>query len=237
MNNPPEKLLTICICAYGDYPKLISRCLDSIVTEPLFFETTNLIIGANALSKPSYGEIDARIPEGQEVSIIRSFDNVNKSGMRRMMISLVETPFIVSVDDDIILKPGWLRQMREHVESCNRNVDVAGVTLATTYGKPRNTRIKSIPYSLYPWRKKWWKWKRNGSSDRIPFPGGGCHLMRTEFIREHDFPDFNMLIDHDDILLGDLIIQTNGRYASFPSDLNEKIIIDLTASRGDHWKG
>jgi hypothetical protein len=237
VSNSFEKLLTIGICVYGDYPLLISRCLDSIINEPLFFETTNLIIGANAVSKPSYREIEARIPQGQEISVIRSYDNVNKSGMRRMMISLVETPFIVSVDDDIILKPGWLRQMRDFIESCERNIDVAGVTLATTHGTPRNSRIKSLPYSLYPWRKKWWKWKRNGPSGQIPFPGGGFHLMRTEFIRKHDFPDFNMLIDHDDILLGDLIIQSDARYASFPADLNEKIIIDLTASRGDHWKG
>lgn len=238
IHSPGEKKpYTMCICAYGDFPHLIGRCLDAMVHEPQFFQYVDLIIGGNMLSDASYREIQHRIPKDVAITVVRSHENLNKSGMRRIMLSHVETPYTISCDDDIILKPGWLRKLHNHLMKHAPYLDASGFTLITTHAAPKTDKFRNMPYELYPVRKKWWRARKEEKDGVIKFPGGGFHIMRTEFVRQNDFPDFSMLIDFDDILLGDLVTQAGGYYVSFPTDLYEKIIIDLTPSRGDHWKG
>jgi hypothetical protein len=234
-----QKLLTACVCAYGDTPGMLSRCLTSLTEEPRFAEVSALIVGCNAVSEDCIQVIRSFQNQGLPVSIIRSKTNLNKSGMRRIMVTLVDSKYIASCDDDIFLKPGWLRRTRDFLtEAPPPGPDAAGCTLFSKHFQLQDTKIDSnVPYVMYAARRKWWQSKKPRMDDHIPFPGGGFHLMKTEFIRQHDYPDCRMLIDFDDILLGDLIVQVGGMYMCFPPHLGEHVIVDLNPSRGERGFG
>ena len=53
----------------------------------------------------------------------------------------------------------------------------------------------------------------------------------------YDYPDCGMRIDWDDVLLGDLVTQMEGKQISFSDELTRKIVVDEIASRGQHGGG
>lgn len=243
INDPGDvvgsKLLTVCVCAYGDSPDMLSRCLASLCNEPRFAETSALIVGCNAVSEEGIRAIHSVQKRGIPITLVRSATNLNKSGMRRMMVTLVDSKYIASCDDDIFLKPGWLRRTCDFLTNePSPGPDAAGCTLFSKYHRLQDTRIdREVPYVMYAARRKWWRWNKPKGSTHIPFPGGGFHIMKTDFIRQHDYPDSRMFIDFDDILLGDLMVQVPGVYAPLPPLLKEHVIVDLNPSRGERGQG
>lgn len=233
------KLLTACVCAYGDHPTLLFRCLQSLCEEQRFAERSALIVGCNAVSDEGLKVIYSFRKRGFPVSVIRSRRNLNKSGMRRMMATLADSRYIASCDDDIFLKPHWLRRVCEFITDAPApGPDAAGCTLYSKYYPLRESPINGeVPYSMYAVRRKWWRWRKPEREAHIAFPGGCFHLIKTEFIRTNDYPDSSMLIDYDDILLGDLILQVGGIYTSFPTSIRELVIVDLNPSRGTRGHG
>jgi hypothetical protein len=239
VQEPTPGLLTVAVCTYGDFPVFIDRCMKSILREPRGTGGSSIIVGCNAVSAATVAAIVRNRDCGWPVSIALSRHNLNKSGMRRILLTLAESEYVASIDDDITLKPGWLRKLQRFLTTASEGtLDATGCTLLSRY-RPLQVGLfqGEFPYSCYPLRKRWWRWKKPTDGPDILFPAGGFHVMRTDFVRTHDYPDFQMLIDFDDILLGDLILQTGGVYSGFPLELVELIIVELNRSRGVHGSG
>ncbi len=65
------------------------------------------------------------------------------------------------------------------------------------------------------------------------FPVGGCVLMRTSFVKKHNYPDVAMIKRFDDIILGDLCEQVKGRLRGFSRELHQLTKINAGKRRGE----
>lgn len=229
----PAPLLSTCLCAYGDHPELALRCLDSIFKENIPASEMELLIGCNDVSRDVMGQLERRALHSPYGLFIRSPYNFNKSGMQRFTFRLARAPYILSLDDDMYFRSGWFSEMKAFLEA-RRPFDVAGRLHTLTNrgwwsGKKR-------PYDQFVRRKHWWRDKTPHGVE-VHFPAGQCYLVRREFALRHDYPDCGMRIDWDDVLLGDLVAQMEGRQVAFSDNLTKHIIVDEIASRGEHGGG
>lgn len=226
-------LYSICVCTYGHHPELILRCLDSILGEPFPKKNLEVILGCNAVSDEVMCEIDRRNRDGFISTIIRSPLNYNKAGMQRFMFRIARSPYILSLDDDMHFQPGWSPILREHILA-SHPVEVMGRLHALSNRTLWSGQKK--PYDTFCQKKRWWRGKRPYGLE-VVFPAGQCFLARTGFVLENDYPDLDMRIDWDDVLLGDLVTQVDGKQIWFPDPLMNRIIVDDIPSRGSHGGG
>lgn len=225
--------LSVCLCTYGDHPELTLRCLDSILRENAPSSDIELLIGCNDVSRDVMSQLERRALHAPYSIFIRSPRNLNKSGMQRLTFRLARAPLLLSVDDDIYFLPGWLHAMRDFLDSAP-SFDVAGRLHTLTNrgwwsGKKR-------PYQQFVERKRWWRNKTPHGLE-VHFPAGQCFIARRDFLLKHDYPDCGMKIDWDDVLLGDLVTQVDGKQVAFSDELTKKLIVDEVASRGEHGGG
>ena len=226
-------LLSICICTYGHHPELILRCLQSVITEPELDTKVEVILGCNAVSDAVMREIDRLHRDGKISTIIRSPINYNKAGMQRFTFRLARAPYILSLDDDMYFSFGWLARMKSTIRK-SHPFEVAGRLHALSNRTLWSGQKK--PYDTYCQKKRWWKGKRPYGLE-VVFPAGQCFLARARFLIENDYPDLDMRIDWDDVLLGDMVTQLDGTQIWFPDDLMKMITIDDIPSRGSHGGG
>ena len=226
-------LFSICLCSYGHHPELILRCIDSILAEPYSKKGLEIILGCNAVSDEVMREIDGRNRDGVIGTIIRSPVNYNKAGMQRFMFRAARAPYILSLDDDMYFHTGWLPLLRQHILG-SHPVEVMGRLHALSNRTLWSGQKK--PYDTFCQKKRWWKGKRPYGLE-IVFPAGQCFLAKTAFVLENDYPDLDMRIDWDDVLLGDLVTQVDGKQIWFPDQLISRIIVDDIPSRGSHGGG
>lgn len=231
--NQSGLLYSICVCTYGHHPDLILRCLDSIMNEPVANKGCEIILGCNAVSDQVMLEIDRRNREGVITTIIRSPENYNKAGMQRFMFRIARAPYILSLDDDMYFQPGWSTILRQHILA-SHPVEVMGRLHALSNRTLWSGQKK--PYDTYCQKKRWWRGKRPYGLE-VVFPAGQCFLAKTAFVLENDYPDLDMRIDWDDVLLGDLVTQVDGKQIWFPDPLINKITVDDIPSRGSHGGG
>jgi hypothetical protein len=231
--DPKLPLISICICTYGHHPELILRCLDSILGTPHLKNELEIILGCNAVSDEVMQEIDRRCRDGGVTTLIRSPLNYNKSGMQRFMFRIAQAPYILSLDDDMYFQAGWLPLLREHIQA-SHPVEVMGRLHALSNRTLWSGQKK--PYDSYCQKKRWWRGKRPYGLE-VVFPAGQCFLARTKFVIENDYPDLDMRIDWDDVLLGDLVTQLDGKQIWFPDELIKLILVDDIPSRGSHGGG
>ena len=231
--NPDLPLISICLCTYGDHPELILRCLDSILSEPHLDNEFEIILGCNAVSDEVMTEIDRRYRDGSIATLIRSPLNYNKAGMQRFTFRIARAPYILSLDDDMYFQSGWLQLLKQHIY-LSHPVEVMGRLHALSNRTLWSGQKK--PYDNYCQKKRWWRGKRPYGLE-VVFPAGQCFLARTQFVLENDYPDLDMRIDWDDVLLGDLVTQVDGKQIWFPDPLINRIIVDEIPSRGSHGGG
>lgn len=226
-------LISICLCTYGDYPELVRRCLDSVLRERFFSKDLEILLGCNAASARVQEEIEPLYTRDRITTIIRSPVNINKSGIQRFTFRLSRGPYILSLDDDMYFKPGWLSKMRKCIFT-HHPFEAAGrlSSLSSRLGWGG----KKKPYHEFVVRKRWWRGKQP-LEDNVHFPLGQCFLTRRSFVLENDYPDLGMKIDWDDVLLGDMVTQLDGNQVFFPDDLQDLIVVDEIASRGQHGGG
>jgi hypothetical protein len=229
----PAPLFSACLCTYGDHPKLTLRGIDSILQENIPGSELELLIGCNDVSRDVMSQLERRALHSPYGFLIRSARNFNKSGMQRFTFRLSRAAYILSLDDDMYFLPGWFNEMKAFL-SGNQPFDVAGRLHTLTNrgwwsGKKR-------PYDQFVRRKHWWR-DRTPHGVEVHFPAGQCFLARREFVLSHDYPDCGMRIDWDDVLLGDLVAQMEGRQVAFSDELTKRIIVDEIASRGQHGGG
>jgi hypothetical protein len=226
-------LISICICTYGHHPELILRCLHTVLDEPELNKEVEVILGCNEVSDSVMREIDRLHRDGKIATIIRSPINFNKAGMQRFMFRLARAPYILSLDDDMYFSFGWLKLMKETLRK-SHPFEVAGRLHALSNRTLWSGQKK--PYDTYCQKKRWWKGKRPYGLE-VVFPAGQCFLARTRFLTDNDYPDLDMRIDWDDVLLGDMVTQLDGTQIWFPDELMKMITIDDIPSRGSHGGG
>lgn len=228
-----EPLISVCICTYGHHPELILRCLKSVITESELNNEVEVILGCNAVSDEVMREIDRLHRDGKISTIVRSPVNFNKAGMQRFTFRLARAPYILSLDDDMYFSSGWLSHMKQVIRK-SHPFEVAGRLHALSNRTLWSGQKK--PYDTYCQKKRWWKGKRPYGLE-VVFPAGQCFLARTRFLIDNDYPDLDMRIDWDDVLLGDLVTQLDGTQIWFPDELMKLITIDDIPSRGSHGGG
>lgn len=228
-----KPLISAAICAYGHHPELILRCVDSIIREPFLGNSVEIILGCNQVSDEVMHELERRMVNHPCGAIVRSPLNFNKSGMQRFMYRMARAPYILSLDDDMYFKGGWLHFLREQILK-SHPFEVAGRLHALSNRKWWSGKKK--PYDSYCEKKHWWRGKRPFGLE-VVFPAGQCFLARTDFLLENNYPDLDMRIDWDDVLLGDMVTQLDGNQIWFEGPLMERVVVDDIPSRGQHGGG
>ena len=228
-----KPLISIALCSYGHHPELVLRCLDSIIKEPFIGNHVEILIGCNQVSDEVMIEIERRCSNEPITAIIRSPLNFNKSGMQRFLYRMARAPYILSLDDDMYFRFGWLAAAKEHIAH-SHPFEVAGRLHSLSNRTWWSGKKK--PYDSFCEKKHWWRGKRPFGLE-VVFPAGQCFLARTAFLLENDYPDLDMRIDWDDVLLGDMVTQLDGQLIWFEGPLMERVIVDDIPSRGQHGGG
>jgi hypothetical protein len=106
------------------------------------------------------------------------------------------------------------------------NFDVAGHVFYMDRRPDYQPLVESRP---------WWRGMDHYTErqkKQVFFATGGCWIARTDFLRQHNFPDRGMVKHYDDVLLGDLVYQTGGRLVDFPESLKRLCKISDGKRRG-----
>lgn len=221
-------ILSICLCTYGDYPELALPIIDSILQELDFRKYAQLIVGCNESSMRVLSPLRERFASGSITGLVYSSKNISKSGMQRYMFRMAETPYMMSLDDDVTLKPGWLNAIKDLLIEYHP-VELTGFV----YEFLDRTRTKhtGIRYQDVVSKKPWWKEMLH--NNKVVFPLGGCFTARAAFIRHFDYPEMDIELEFDEVLLGDLLIQAGGKMVNFPESIQSRILLSSVPSRGE----
>ena len=144
----------------------------------------------------------------------------------RVLIDLARGPYILWMDDDSYMLPGWDDALHAFLR-LHEPFDCAGWT---------HSWRRTDEYREFLKQRPWYIGSGPGDAatddQQISYATGGLFLARTAFLREHEFPDRRMIKKLDDVLLGDLIIQHNGRRIAFSDDLMQFLRINDGERRG-----
>lgn len=220
-----EKILSVLLGCYGDYPQYTARAVQSILTEKQQGFPFDLHVGCNAVAPRVLNFIRHCYDQGRLDSLIESRENINKDPLMRLLIEVTTTPYFLWLDDDSYLKTGAIEGLYKFIYQ-HHLFDGAGFICF----------IHSFPaYEKAARQRPWWK----GRAARPPqwgraiyFPVGGAFLARTDFLRDHDFPDFGMLKRWDDTLFGDLLGQYGDRMKPFDETVAPLIVANAGERRG-----
>lgn len=218
------KQLSILVGGYGDYPQYTLRCLESILSEPETSGHFEVLVGLNAAGERTRSEIRRLRDEGKVHLIVDCADNLNKDPVMRALLALVRTPYILWLDDDLYLKPGWGMVVLEFLKFFS-TFDVAGF---------KRLGRRSQEYRDFVERRPWFRaWKPETAEVPFEFPLGGMWLGRAGYLREHAYPDYGMVKHCDDFLLGEMIDQTGGHFIDLNgSALEELMVLEDIPRRG-----
>lgn len=224
---------SLCVCCYGDYPELSLRCVRSLIFEPGIHDVAEIHVGCNTVSHRVLSPLREWHSAGLITTLVESQRNLNKSGMQRVLFSLVNAPYCLWLDDDSHFIPHWLPKFLDLLTT-NQPFDLAGrIHLVNRYIPMRDIPMPAHDLVV---KKPWWRGTLP-DGDNLAFPTGGCYCVRMEFVRAHGFPDWAMIMDHEDRILGDLITQMNGTRIAFSYDLMRHLRISDGPRRGEHGKG
>ncbi len=220
MNAPKTSVLIGC---YGDFPDYSLRAVESVL-DGCREQEYELLVGCNSCCASTIKALRLLADSGKIDALIESRRNLNKDRMMRLLIDLAAHPYVLWIDDDSHVLPGWAELLQEFISRC-APFDCAGHIFYWHKDDEYRAFLRQRPWYLGENAYL----KIPDHQQRTWFATGGFFLARTEFLRKHDFPDRGMLKRHDDILLGDLISQHNGRLIPF----DEKIMEVVRISDGD----
>ena len=98
--------LSILLCLYGNYPDLSLRAVHSVIdtaTDRAF----GVYVGMNECCAMTVAGVRKLTDAGFIDGVIESRCNLNKDPMMRLLIEFVDTPFLLWMDDDSYVLPGW----------------------------------------------------------------------------------------------------------------------------------
>jgi hypothetical protein len=208
---------------YGDHPNLAHRLLTQIARPDRPYR---LLIG---LSECCQETVEAARQAAPDV-LLECRANANKDPTMRVLLDLVTTPFILWLDDDVVLLDGWADAVADFLATTHGEFDVAGYARTFERGAHYIRFLKQRP----------WYTGRPLQNVSV-FPQGSVWMARTDYLLAHNYPDRAMIKKLDDVLLGDMLWQTDGRFAEFPDALKALAPRAATARRGtgeddDGWK-
>jgi hypothetical protein len=219
------------MCLYGDYPDLSLRAIHSVIKNATD-RSFDLFVGMNQCGRRTIAEVRRLIDGGKIDGVIESRKNLNKDPMMRVLIELVDTPFLLWMDDDSHMLLGWQRAIVDFLAKHGDAMDVAGHVFYSH---------RTTEYYQFCRRRPWFvgddHWLERDHAERSWFATGGLWLARTSFLRQHDYPDRDMVKKMDDLLLGDLISQQHGRLLSFSEDIMKCVRISDAGTHGRRGTG
>lgn len=218
----------VLICCYGDYYSISQRCIDSILKYKTL-DNLKIHIGLSECADKTKNYFRNLLDHQHIDTLIESNININKDPMMRLLLDLVNTDYMVWFDDDSYVNSyGWDQKLQQQIE--HTKVDVLGFPHVVGY----NDTYKKFLYS-----RQWWNNKiRADSSNTCHFPVGGLWAARCEYLRKYNYPDRNMIKKHGDMLVGDLLFQTDGTFATLYG-WNDTFMVNKAERRGggeDGWK-
>jgi len=236
--------VTICVLAYGDYPKLARRSIESIRARcPR--TAYCLVVGANAVGTETLDYLKRLEQKGEIDRLIVSSVNVNKCPLMRQMFQGIETEFIWWFDDDsFILKEGalstWLELAANAPASTVNWGEIAwcGTPAAFTDVEDAVGFVRTAKWYRGLSPPSW----RVGGKGELDFGGcgtgdgrwifilGGCWLIRTSAVRILDWPDKRLIKLGDDVFLGEAIRQQGWHLAHIE---NPGVAVNTEPRRGD----
>lgn len=228
------KRLSILLGCYGDFSHYSLRAIESVVSELSVREQCDVHVGCNDCCQTTVNALRRFADEGAIQTLIESRPNLNKDPMMRLLLAVTATPYVLWMDDDSWLQPGWLSAFSRFLDE-NLPFDVAGAIYCSW---------RWPDYDAFVRRRPWWRDEAlipANQADKIVFPVGGMFLARTAFLRDNDFPDRGMVKRVDDVLLGDLVNQTGARMIGLSGDMWQHIVINDGERRGsgeghDGWR-
>jgi hypothetical protein len=208
MNNKFEVL----ICCYGDYLDIAKRCIGSLLR--LSSQPLKIHIGTNECGIKTKIYLRNLFDKKDIATLIESNTNLNKDPMMRKLIDCVNSEYFLWLDDDSYITENlWDVMVNDHIQ--NHQFDVSGFP---HYSNRLSWPYNNPPYHEFLKQRPWFNNITQPSEADCLFPVGGCWLAKTEYIRQHNYPDHGMHLrwhqHRDDMLIGDMIKETQGKFVT-----------------------
>lgn len=200
----------VLMCCYGDYPNISNNSIDMILNN----KNTNfkIHIALNACGEATKKHFRELFDSGKIHTLLEFNDNINKDPAMRKLIDSCTSEYFLWLDDDTYpIKNGWDIEIEKSITQSE--YDVGGFTHVSSrngysgYKKFLETR---------KWFKGWDEYKKfndqNLNNDNIPFPIGFLWVGRVDYFIDNNFPDRDMIKKCDDMLLGEMIYQTQATF-------------------------
>jgi hypothetical protein len=226
--NSPERPVTICVLAYGDFPQLARRCLESILTHcerPLY----QLVVGANQVCPETQHYLMGLRGQGAIDHLILSPTNLHKCRMMRRMFEGINSEFIWWFDDDsYVTDARALRERLGHARVAPPDVAIWGQTMfcrhprafweegdAVAFVRTASWYRGLTPPFWDPGGKGEFDFEGRGTGDGYwNFVPGGCWFIRARAVQQLDWPDPRLIILGDDVFLGEAVRQQGWNIAN-----------------------
>lgn len=216
------RAVTICALTYGDNPRLIRRCLESI-RQFCQRSAFRLVVGANAPSPRSLRYLLNLRREGFIDRLHLSPVNLNKCPMmRRMFQGGIETEFVWWFDDDShVLRRTALPRRLTLARQSPPEIVAWGHRYFMSHedqfdcGCDLRTWIRAASWYRSRPLPSWDMEPTDAAAGNPPpapdgrwfFLTGGNWFARTEALQAMDWPDRRLILQAEDILLGEAIRQ------------------------------
>ncbi|MBC8107856.1 MAG: glycosyltransferase, partial [Anaerolineae bacterium] len=222
----PPMWFSISVTCYGDFPGYSVRCVDSIANTPGLLDRCDVHVGCNTVVPRTLAPLRAHFDGGRLTTLVESNRNLNKSPIVRTNLGITRTPYVLVVDDDSHMLPGWLDAMDRFIER-NHPFDVAG----SIFEIDRDAEFQKM---VEP--KPWWRGIDAGHPayrTKVFLATGGMYLARAAFLRQYNYPDRSMIIWREDAMLSDLTNQVGGKLLRFPKYVMDTVRINDGRRRGE----
>lgn len=228
------KVLTIIIGCYGNFPQYSLRAMNSIASGRNLQQHCDVAIGLNACCAETIQFARQLQERGLAGTVVQSTANLNKDPMMRLLIATARTPYVMWLDDDShFTDAGWPDAIARFIER-EHPFDAAG-----QHARWGPRRDLDPAYMNFIRARPWWNTDVHQPEDLrewVPFVVGGLFLGRTDFLRQHDFPDAGMTKAMDDVALGELMHQVGGRLVGLPGDILSMMKISDGDRRGENYE-
>lgn len=232
---------TVCVVAYGDYPQLLSRCLDTLFTT-LPVERIDLRIGYNGdelTKKCTKATLDV-IRAYPVTKLYVSDENIFKYPMMRRMLHdpscPITTKYLLWFDDDsYVVDPNWSKELATKIlENQLERVGMFGIKFQHPLRRlfrpdhdPRDWIRQATWFKNKPFMTSSGVEASNG--DTLHFCVGGFWAASVQALSEADVPDTRLRNNGGDCLIGEMLHQAGWKICDF--NRNKKYVFSSGAER------